>query len=88
MIEKALTETAELQFLDSEAFEQALANDDGAAAKQHLAAGRAIYYRDPQQTDGIVRKYPDGRRQIVRIDSNYAVAVVRELPALPEGSLC
>ena len=85
MIEKALADPAELQFLDSEEFERALDNDDGAAAKQHLAAGRAIYYRDPQQTDGIVRKYPNGRRQIVRIDSDYAVTVVRELPALHEG---
>ena len=43
-------------FLDSDAFVQALASDDGRAAKKHLAAGRAVYYEDPAYSDeGLIK---------------------------------
>jgi len=57
----------------------AMSFGDGEAAKQQLAAGREIFYRDPLYTDGLVRKFPDGRRQIVRIGFYYDVSVVRDL---------
>ncbi|QMW24696.1 hypothetical protein H3309_13955 [Sandaracinobacteroides saxicola] len=41
--------------------------DDGAAAEALLAAGIAIYYRDQSiASDGIVKEYPNGRREVVR----------------------
>lgn len=49
------------------AFEADLTHDDGAAAKEHLAAGRAIYYCDDDTPVGLViKRYPDGRRELVR----------------------
>ena len=71
---------ADLVFLDSDAFVQALASDDGRAAKKHLAAGRAVYYEDPAySSEGIIKLHPDGRRQIVTIGKGRVVIVVRDL---------
>ena len=67
------------RFLDSPEFEAALANDDGQAAKEHLAAGRAIYYRDIQHPDGLIRKFPDGRKQLVSISADRKVSVIRDI---------
>jgi hypothetical protein len=75
----AATATPAERFLDSPEFEAALANDDGLAAQEHLAAGRAIYYRDAQQPDGLIRKYPDGRKQLVSISADREVSVIRDL---------
>lgn len=45
----------------------AVRNDDGAAAKEHLAAGRAIYYSEEDTPDELlIKEYPDGRRELVR----------------------
>lgn len=49
--------------------ESVLANDDGAAAKAHLAAGRPIYYCEDRYPDAMVRKWPDGRRELVNVDA-------------------
>lgn len=47
-------------------FTQELANDDGSEAKRHLAAGNPIYYCDPDTPEHLViKKFPDGRRQLV-----------------------
>jgi hypothetical protein len=59
--------------------EKALLNDDGRAAKTHLAAGRAIYYGDPMYAGQTVREFPDGRRQLVAIDRQNVVTVIKEL---------
>lgn len=67
------------RFLDSPEFEAALASDDGQAAQGHLAAGRAIYYRDAQHPDGLIRKYPDGRKQLVSISTDRKVSVIRDI---------
>lgn len=40
-------------------------DDDGEAARSHLAAGRWISYRDPDYPDDIIREWPDGRREFV-----------------------
>lgn len=66
-------------YLDSPELEAGLINDDGSAAKQHLAAGRPIYYADDRYQEGVVKKYPDGRKQLVTIDAERRVTVIREL---------
>ncbi len=53
--------------------------DDGRAAKEHLAAGRAIYYGDEKYPGEIVREWPDGRRQIVSVNAKSEVCVIREI---------
>lgn len=49
--------------------EDAALNDDGAAARSHLEAGFPIYYSDDDTPDDvIIKEYPDGRRELVRVD--------------------
>lgn len=63
-----------------EQFERELDNDTGEAAKEHWAAGRPIYYGGPTYPGHVVKQYPDGRRQLVRVDMQTGkVPVVREL---------
>lgn len=51
---------------DWDEFERELANDVGAAAKEHLAAGRPIYYREDDTPAGLcLKEYPDGHRELV-----------------------
>lgn len=58
------------------ALERVLANDDGAASKEHLAAGRPVTYRDPHFPDAIMRKWPNGRRELIDVDENGNVTVL------------
>ncbi|CAA7625983.1 conserved hypothetical protein [Magnetospirillum sp. LM-5] len=58
-----MTDAEERRFVSVVA--AALADDHGDEAKRHLAAGRPIYYSDDRFGDGIVKEYPDGRRQLV-----------------------
>jgi len=60
-------------------FERALAHDDGQAAKSHLAAGRPIYYCDDRYPDDFVRKWPDGRCDLVAIDEAGNITLIRPL---------
>ncbi|HAT33012.1 MAG TPA: hypothetical protein DCW29_19855 [Janthinobacterium sp.] len=61
-------------------FTRALAADDvAAAAKSHLAAGRPITYVDDEYPDELVRKWPDGRRELVDVAADGTVHVVWEL---------
>ena len=62
-----------------EDLEQALAQDDDQAARSHLAAGRPIHYCDDRYPDAIVREWPDGRRELVAVDDDGHVRVVRSL---------
>jgi len=66
-------------FLSSSEFLNALAHDDGLAAKQHLAAGRPIYYGDDRYPGGIITKFPDGRQQLVSVDPDGKITVIRDL---------
>ena len=51
------------------AFLATLAHDDGVAARGHLARGNPIYCTTATTPAGLVEKrYPDGRRQLVRFD--------------------
>lgn len=65
--------------------EHAVRFDDELAAKAHLAAGRAIYYGDPQYPEQIVKEYPDGRRQLVNIDEQSVVTVIEEIGGCNSG---
>ncbi|GGY03102.1 hypothetical protein [Paludibacterium paludis] len=58
-------------------FESTLANDDGQAAKMHLSAGRPIDYCDDRYPDDFIRKWPDGRRELVAVDGDGRVSVIR-----------
>jgi hypothetical protein len=61
------------------AIDNAFDFDDGAAAKRHLAAGRSVYYREPQTPAGhVIRNNPDGSRQLVRFTADGAELVVSE----------
>ena len=66
-------------FLVSPEFENAITNDDGLAARQHLTAGRPIYYGDEQYPGGLVKKYPDGRKQLVSVSAKGEISVIRVL---------
>ena len=66
-------------YLLSAEFANALAHDDGRAAQQHLAAGRPIYYGDDRYPGKIIKKYPDGRQQLVSVDPDGKITVLRDL---------
>jgi hypothetical protein len=61
-------------------FEWALRNDDGRAATEHLVAARPIYYCDDSFDDEMVRKWPDGRKELVSITNDGEVSNVRKWP--------
>ncbi|PRP70937.1 hypothetical protein BUE93_09390 [Chromobacterium amazonense] len=66
-------------------FQSALANDDGQAAKMHLSAGRPIYYCDDRYPDDFIRKWPDGRRELVGVDGAGNVSAIRPLCGRSSG---
>lgn len=76
---KIMATTGADAFLESAEFERALANDNGLAAKQHLAAGRPIYYGDARYPEGLVKKYPDGHRQLVSVSAEGEISVIRDI---------
>ena len=46
---------------------EGLERDGDFAAREHLAAGRLIYYVEDDTPEGLlIKKYPDGRRELVR----------------------
>ncbi|MEX3630482.1 MAG: hypothetical protein VB138_14600 [Burkholderia sp.] len=51
-------------------FESELAHDDGVAAQEHLAAGRAIYVSDPDYPGRVIRRNPDGSRDLMTLDES------------------
>ena len=51
-------------------------DDDGAAAKSHLAAGRPIYYCEDAYPNYMIRKWPDGRRELVTLTSMAEILAV------------
>lgn len=57
-----------------------IAHDDSQAASMHLAAGRPIYYADRRYPDGLVKRSPNGRKQLVSVGENGGISVIRELP--------
>lgn len=73
------TQSQTESFLSSTEFETAIINDDGLAAQQHLAAGRPIYYGDARFPEGLVKKYPDGRKQLVSVCADGKVFVIGDI---------
>jgi len=56
-------------------------SDDGQAAKSHLAAGRPIYNYDDVHQNGVIRKWPDGRRELVTVDEAGTFIFIKVLTA-------
>ena len=54
-----------------------------AQLKAHLTAGRASYYGDWQLAAGVIKEYPDGRREAVALNAPGDERVLRTLPPLP-----
>jgi hypothetical protein len=65
--------------------EQALARDDDSAARMHLLEGNPIYVGAPDGApSGVMRLYPDGRREIVQFGRKTGeFRIVTELERLP-----
>lgn len=70
---------AGLAYLDSEEFVRDLANDDGSAAKEILAAGFPIYYCDDHYPDLLVKKFPNGHRQLITLGPDRVETIIRDL---------
>lgn len=66
--------------IDIDELERGLAHDDGSAARSHLVAGRPIYYGDDCWPKEVVRKYPDGRMELVEALGKGQMKVIRILP--------
>ncbi|WP_297461986.1 hypothetical protein [Ferrovum sp.] len=56
--------------------ERAIVYDDGQAAREHLEAGRPIYF---MRHDQIIKKFPDGREQVVDISDDGVVLIIQDL---------
>lgn len=53
----------------------------GNAARDHLAAGRPIYYREPDTPPGTcIKKYPDGHCELVMFDREKGEVFISQLP--------
>ena len=75
-----MTQAHEIDTWEDEAAE--LTRDDGDAAREHLAAGRPIAYRDEDTPLGhVIMRYPNGTRELVRVERDGDV-VVGVLPPL------
>lgn len=63
--------------------------DDGAAGREHLAAGRPITYADDGYPDHIIRKWPDGHCELIDVDmtTGKVIVVCDHLPDIPREPL-
>ncbi|CAG9229977.1 conserved hypothetical protein [Paraburkholderia tropica] len=50
------------------AFEAELARDDGEAAREHLATGHPIFVSEPDYPGRVIRRNPDGSRDLMVFD--------------------
>ncbi len=66
-------------FRASAEFEQAIATQGEAAAREHLDKGRPVYYADPKYPGFIVKKNPDGSEELARVDLDGTITVVRAI---------
>ena len=58
---------------------EGILNDDGAAAREHLAAGFPIYWSEDGAPPGVlIKEHPDGRRESIRLQirDNQALEVL------------
>ena len=60
--------------------------DDDCAAREHLAAGRWIVYREANTPPGhVIRRYPDGRCELVCYVAGEASVVRERIPVKPSN---
>ena len=72
-----------------ELFTARIARDNGAAAREHLAAGRPIYYCEDTTPEGIsIKEFPDGHRQLVRFDAEGEHVIRTIAPERRRSSAC
>ncbi|SAL42190.1 hypothetical protein AWB74_01711 [Caballeronia arvi] len=66
---------------DTDEWIRLLQTDDGRAAREHLAAGMPIYYRETDTPAGVcIKKFPDGHREWVTFDRRTGLeSVIRTL---------
>ncbi|WP_179404339.1 hypothetical protein [Burkholderia guangdongensis] len=62
-----------------EAFEREVEGTGDEAARHHLNAGRPIYVGEDAFPGRVVRLYPDGRRELMRLDEHNVLVVERAL---------
>lgn len=62
-----------------EAFEREIEGAGDEAARHHLSAGRPIYIGDDAFPGRVIRLYPDGRRELMRLDEHDMLVVDRSL---------
>ncbi len=58
---------------------EAISAGDDSAAKEHLAAGRWITYRDRKLANQLVREWPNGLREIITADEQGNITVLKTL---------
>jgi len=56
------------------AFEHALISEHDSAGGTHLQDGRPIFYCDERFPAHFVRKWPDGRRELIAVEDNGLVS--------------
>jgi len=62
------------------AFEEAIARDNGAEARKHLASGNPIYYTDgTTPPDVLIKEYPSGRKELITFDVDGQEQLIRSL---------
>ena len=75
-----------LDFLISEDIARALLlPDDGQAAQAHLDAGHPIYYYEDEYPYEMVRKWPDGKLELVTIAYDGSISRARSYPEKPRA---
>ncbi|MEB2541746.1 MULTISPECIES: hypothetical protein [Burkholderia] len=62
-----------------EAFEREIEDAGDEAARHHLNAGRPIYVGDDAFPGRVIRQYPDGRRELMRLNERDLLVVDRVL---------
>ena len=65
---------------EANVIEGALQQGAEEALADHLGAGRAVYYRDEEHDEHLVEEHPDGRRFYVKLDGDFDVHILREIP--------
>lgn len=66
------------------AFAMEKMGDGGEATEYHLAADRPIYYSEDAYPNGIIREWPDGRREFVNL-SVKGIIFITALRASPKS---
>lgn len=61
------------------ALEYQLSQDDGRAAREHLEAGRPVFYCDEKYPSEIIREWPDGKRDLGIVTPGGEFQTVRPL---------